>query len=455
MSRYERQKKSAKKHPVVSSSTSRAALVPAAPSQRPDWKGPGFIQRRPKQPSRPSASNNGPEFTLQPQHISVQQQQILLNIFRTTFPISVDYEALKPVLQEINNALQERKFELAFGKEEWLEAYAVRWSPSRSLCYAAVLVEVCEELRQGNNSKWVNRLLEVGCGPARVVCFGGDAAEVVAFGGMLKHLRPDAGGNPITTASVPVTDKASTMDEAAILAPILPLLDVLLVNSASWSSVNSSLSTAVITPPILSNYASANARANNASLLSSTAFSSAFKQCNILDTNVEELRTMLATTSKIESTLTPVLITLFFTLHDLYTDSIAKTTAFLLKLTKIAPKDSLLLVVDSPGSQSEAAIGAEKDGAEKKRYPMHWMMDHILLGEKRRKGGNSDGRSQKEELEKEEDDEEGTMDASQVDENMWEKVLEDHNRWFKLDDALKYPVSLENIRFQVHLFRRL
>jgi len=26
---------------------------------------------------------------------------------------------------------------------------------------------------------------------------------------------------------------------------------------------------------------------------------------------------------------------------------------------------------------------------------------------------------------------------------------------YKLDDALKFPVSLENLRFQVHLFKRV
>ena len=40
-------------------------------------------------------------------------------------------------------------------------------------------------------------------------------------------------------------------------------------------------------------------------------------------------------------------------------------------------------------------------------------------------------------------------------ERAWEKVINEPNMVYKLDDALEFPVSLENMRFQVHLFKRM
>ena len=43
-----------------------------------------------------------------------------------------------------------------------------------------------------------------------------------------------------------------------------------------------------------------------------------------------------------------------------------------------------------------------------------------------------------------------------VDDNpAWEKLVEDQSKLFKVEEGLKYPICLENIRFQVHLFRKL
>jgi 25S rRNA (uracil2843-N3)-methyltransferase len=121
----------------------------------------------------------------------------------------------------------------------------------------------------------------------------------------------------------------------------------------------------------------------------------------------------------------PLLITLLFTLNELYTSSITQTTAFLLKLTAATVQGTVLLVVDSPGSYSEATVGKDK-----KKYPMQWLMDRTLLGDQ--------GAAREE------------RDAPK-----WEKVMGDESRWFRMPEKLKYPISLENMRYQIHLFRRL
>jgi len=112
----------------------------------------------------------------------------------------------------------------------------------------------------------------------------------------------------------------------------------------------------------------------------------------------------------------------------LYSTSLSLTQKFLLNLTSTLSTGAMLLVVDSPGSYSTITL----NGAEKK-YPMQWLLDHTLLTQ-----ADRDPTGKKKE-----------MDAK------WEKVHEDESRWFRLSPDLRYPIELENMRMQVHLYRRL
>ena len=73
--------------------------------------------------------------------------------------------------------------------------------------------------------------------------------------------------------------------------------------------------------------------------------------------------------------------------------------------------------MDSPGSYSEAAVGKEK-----KKYPMQWLLDHTLV-----------------EIE--------TPDYH------WEKLESEESVWFRVPEELFYPIPLENMRYQLHLYR--
>jgi len=350
---------------------------------------------------------------------------LVLDIFRTTFPICQDYEALKVVLKEVREVMVERDFERAFGRKEWLEAYAVRWSPNRALCFATVILGMCEEFKE---DVWVQQFIreeEDGGGeasksteirrPLKVVCFGGGAAEIMAFGVVLRHIRPQAIGKPISTCLPPNT-MAEGMNSLSISEGHVPIpdLDLHLVDAANWDPVISSLQNGLITPPTLSKYASASAKANNASFISPHMVNTSFQQINILEASQEESSNMLGTE--------PALITLFFTLSELYKTSIAKAAAFLLKLTLAAPKDSLLLIVDSP--DSEPALEKDENGKQGKKYPMHYLLDLVL------------------------------MEKGLGKKPAWEKLVEDQNRLFRMEEGLKYPVGLENFRFQRHLFKK-
>ncbi|KAK6696965.1 hypothetical protein SNK05_013628 [Fusarium graminearum] len=109
---------------------------------------------------------------------------------------------------------------------------------------------------------------------------------------------------------------------------------------------------------------------------------------------------------------------MLFTLNELYTTAgIGKTTKFLKNLGQVLAPDSLVLVVDSPGSYSEAALGKEK-----KKYPMQWLLDHTLI-------------------------------ETETPGYSWEKLQSDDSTWFRLSEDLSYPIALEDMRYQMHLYR--
>lgn len=439
---FERKEKSQPKHkPTASSGASRAPRPP--PVQQPGWKGPTYLHKKPARPKPSSSSSSTPAAKPQPQPLPFELQQLVLDVFRDAFPAVLDFEALKPTLTDINAALQGRRDVLAaaLGSEECREAFVVRWAPSRAVCCANLLGEVLGAGGMGAEVPWVADFLRGG-GSARVVCLGGGAAEVMAFAALLRHLRPEARGKPASSRGeadqdpqdqqVPFSDMAPVPEGGKDIIKAPPgSLKLTLVDNTDWVSVVAKLERGLSTPPALSKYASAAARANNASFIVAEAMRAHIIRADVLSSGIEDLRDMIGAD--------PTLITLFFALNNLYTTSIAKTTKLLVGVTLVAPKDSLLLVVDSPGCYVETAGAGKGEGEEGKRYSMAWLMDHLLLDEGKRKG---------EAVQSEDEEQEDSGPA-------WEKILSDESRLLRLDDRLEYPGSLENTRFQVHLFRRL
>lgn len=336
---------------------------------------------------RPQPSSASDEQIIPP-----PAQQRLLDIFERSFASVLrpeDGPGIDVLLQEIKAALFARDFAAAFenARPELLEAYAARWSPTRALGYASILAGLAEHVDGvvGEESD------EASPDTLRVVSIGGGAAEVAALAGFLLH--------------------NTTADEPQVSASIT------LIDSAPWSAVVSRLHDDLTTPPPLSKYASAAAKASNAPFIAPRFLSSSFVQADVLDLTRDQLSSHLSLTS---SSSQPLLVTLLFTLNELYTSGgIGKTTALLLNLSAVLPANSLLLVVDSPGSYSEATVGKES-----KRYPMHWLLEHCLL----KKVAEADG-------------------------CRWEKLLSDESAWFRMHESLKYSIPLENMRYQVHLYR--
>ncbi|PSS20378.1 hypothetical protein M430DRAFT_100192 [Amorphotheca resinae ATCC 22711] len=343
---------------------------------RPGWKGPGYVKKA-EPPAKAKAPVAESTKAASESMIPIELQQLLLNIFRNTFPGVLTSGTLQPLLQDVKAALYERDFSRAFGKQEYLEAYSVRWSPSRALCYSSILVDLQKHMTELNKST------------LKVVCFGGGAAEVVAFAEAMANLSMDDKG---------------------------PEIDLLLVDTAQWGGVVQMLDQALATPPPLSKYASSSAREANSSLIAPGSIVTTFRPDDVLGLSQSQLDDIVGKG--------PMLLTLLFTLNELYTTSIGKTTAFILNLTSSTKPGTLLLVVDSPGSYSETVVGTEA-----KRYPMQWLLDHILLGTEKTRGEESAAN--------------------------WLKVFSDDSRWFRLPDGLRYPIPLENMRYQISLYRRL
>lgn len=245
----------------------------------------------------------------------------------------------------------------------------------------------------------VSGLRELPC--TKVVCLGGGAgAEVVSLAAAYKMANASSS------------------------------LRITAVDSADWSEPISKLATALSTSPTLSSYASEASKArpeNNAMLQDATKVGVTFLHQDVLAWPLESLQQTVQNAS---------LCTLMFTLNELFSSSLSRTTAFLLQLTDSMAMGSHLLVVDSPGSYSEVSLGKDKVGTESenktpatpKRYPMKWLLDHTLLEVAGQAGAK------------------------------WKKIESEDSLWFRIEqrdrERLRYAIELENMRYQLHLYRK-
>jgi 25S rRNA (uracil2843-N3)-methyltransferase len=375
-----------------------------------------------------AGSNSKEQYQSQ---IPLELQQLLLNVFRNAFPSQFSGDGLQKLpetLQEIKGHLFDRDFVKAFGKEEYLEAYAVRWSPSRALGYAQIVWETIERLlnsvrndKDDSDGGMHAELENLGLAQQPklgVTCLGGGAgAELVALGGVVQILQQQM--------REPPGDGESRLDNKSLS------MNLTLVDMASWNNVADRLYSALTSPPPLSEYASATVKANNVALVPRSSFSSSFHQADVLELSRQQLSDLVRHSD---------LITLMFTLNELYSTNLGKTQALFLNLTKVMKLGSLLLVVDSPGSYSEVKLNGKEN-----RYPMHWLLDHALLrmDSKETKSGVC------------EDHEAKSQSASTQRPRCWEKLAEVESRWFRRPLGLKYPLDLENMRCQIHVYQRV
>ncbi|RDA83149.1 hypothetical protein CP532_3183 [Ophiocordyceps camponoti-leonardi (nom. inval.)] len=302
--------------------------------------------------------------------VATDHQQPLLDVFSSALADVLSSDALPSLVREIKRALFDRDFAAAFSDERRLEAYAARWSPTRALCYAAALLAVAPRLQNTHDDD--------GGESIRMLCVGGCAPELAAAAVYARE----------TSTRVALT----------------------LVDSAPWTRVIDLIRQRLCVAPQLSKYASAAAVAANTPFVCASRLSVAFCRHDALHLSRDRLAEVAGPR--------PLLVTMLFTLNEMYADGgLTKTTTFLRNLGEVLPSTSLLLVMDSPGSYSEAAVGKDK-----RRYPMQWLLDHTLLETKAQ----------------------GCQ---------WEKLESHDSLWFRLPEDLSYPIQLEDMRYQMHLYR--
>ncbi|OAP54867.1 hypothetical protein AYL99_11315 [Fonsecaea erecta] len=346
--------------------------------------------------------------------LPVELQQLILDAFRQAFPFNHNHAELDATIQEVKGHLFRRDFVGAFAKLEYLDAYALRWSASRALGYTSIFLhndlqrvwKGLAETATSTNASPASRgaHLSHATGAYSIVCVGGGGgAEVAACAATARTLQQ-------TTAR----------------------LAVHVVDIADWSACLSRLESTLCRPPSLSLFAADIAKVAKEPFTTSDQFSVRFSQHDILAMDEADLQSIMSGAA---------LCTIMFTLNELFTASIGRTTAFLLALTDTLSPGSWLLVVDSPGSYSEVRLGSVSGAAQgqggnvgnastkTRRYPMKWLLDHTLLEVAGKKGG----------------------------EVKWRKCVSDDSRWFRLSQQqpLKYPVELENMRYQIHLYQRI
>ena len=388
----------------------------------------------------PHSNVEGPKVPSESKFVPAELQQLLLNIFKNAFRENYDSK-LSGRIQQTKQHLFNREFNNAFGSEDLREAYAMRWSPSRALAYTQIFYNLTPLTRrlvsdcgggfgdpdQGSIDQSQDALAnaqnsaEDAEDPSgknnRIVCIGaGAGAEIVALGGYLSLLS----NSPVFD-----TPKTISQDEGQD-RPISPQrLEIMAIDIADWKSVVNKLQSNVTVAPPLSQYASAEAKAANTALIGTNAMILNFIKQDILSMAMEQMPAIFADA---------LLVTLMFTLNELYTSSMSATTNLLLALTMLLPAGALLLVVDSPGSYSTVSVGktSNANGQSTKNYPMQWLVDHTLL----------------------ESAAIGSSKNASV-ERQWEKVESQDSEWFRLSSELRYPIELEDMRYQMHLYRRL
>lgn len=399
MKKFKRSAQSQPKHgKPASSGASKAPVAP--PVRRPGWTGPSYLHKPAKKTPTPVKETSSIQ---QIQSLSVKHQQLILDTIRTSFPAVDEFDTLKPVLREIREALEQKDYSKAFGSQEFLEAYTIRWSPSRALTVGNVLAWMCSEM---NEAAWVQQFLH-NEKPSKIVCFGRGGSDLLACVALLKHSHESK------LDELPRLESSDHNDSA--------MVDLNLIDRHDWSDIVAKLQHTLTNPPPLSKYATEKARASNISAIPSQVINLAVNNLDILESDSTTLCTMIGPN--------PALITLFFTLHEFYSISISKTTAFLLRLTETAPKGGLLLVVDSPGA--EVVLPGSSDKGEEKRYPLEWLLYQALLPPK-------------------------SASSEAQGETVWRKLIDSgYEKEYKLPTGLRYPGSLENTRFQVHLLERL
>ncbi|KAH7255731.1 uncharacterized protein BKA55DRAFT_508842 [Fusarium redolens] len=306
-------------------------------------------------PSKPSSSSkqsskksSAPLETSSPALQSEEQQQRLLNIFSSAFNNVLTSDDFSRLLQEIKQALFNREFATAFGREDYLEAYAARWSPTRALCYAVVFLSIKKHLdgiliAKEETKDNTRSTKEDSVSDTRVTKSTQDDAndkpeetELESF----QDLKLDSTSTR-RNAFLRMLSVGGCAAEHIAFASYLQTTaadgHLTLLDSGPWTTVISLLESSTVNPPPISKYASTARQAANHPLLEKNQLSLDVVQRDVLDLDMDSLSAQCANGR------VPIILTLLFTLNELYTTAgIGKTTKFLKNLGQWTAQEATL-----------------------------------------------------------------------------------------------------------------
>lgn len=297
------------------------------------------------------------------------------------------------IMKEVKELLFNKKYLICFGtKEIYRLAYTSRWVPSRALIYRKIMRE----------SKEIKELL-LNSLPGEiktVLCLGGGAgSEVLALGSLLSKVKEEEWN-------------------------LKGRIEVIAVDNCDWSKVLKSQEEAM-----LDNYSDLEGQ-----------FKVSFLQSDILTSNSPSTSTLTSTstsTSTIEPTPSisspsisnlPVpyekasLITLLFTISELFLQSRLLTLQLLSTLSNSTQSGTLLLIVES------ASLAQVSIGNSGRTHALTTLLDYTLI-----------------------EDGIGGKRAS------WKKLREEESIWYRMPLGAEefYPTKLENSRVIIRLYERL
>ncbi|OKL63943.1 hypothetical protein UA08_00864 [Talaromyces atroroseus] len=396
--------------------------------------------------------------------ISSDLQQLLLNVFKYALSIfpSASNEVkdgnepargeetdpdLNMQIQTLKTHLYNRDFDSAFtdASPALLRAYALRWSASRCLAYAGLFRDVVECVLSDSISGSENCAVSDEDEELGVLCIGGGAgAEIVALAGAWRAI----GDEHLVKETEPVEEEEQTGIGSLSLKgdgeqkQKKKKLAITAVDIAEWSDVIDRLDRAIHSVDIPGPKTCASPLIQDGA-----AIDISFEHVDILTLSESDLKSLLSHSLHSPSAAAAAatkerrrrsLISLMFTLNELFSTSIPKTTQLLLRLTDLSSPGTVLLVVDSPGSYSTLSFSnpdskPQSSNTSGRQHPMKFLLDHTLLT---------------------------------VAEGKWEKLVSQDSRWFRRDvnSRLHYNVDLEggqgfikleDMRFQIHVYRRL
>uniref|UniRef100_A0A060T2C0 ARAD1C27654p n=1 Tax=Blastobotrys adeninivorans TaxID=409370 RepID=A0A060T2C0_BLAAD len=271
------------------------------------------------------AKNDKNAEALEPIGLDKRASQDILDLFTNAFheTLSKNNE-LQTQIQAVKGALYDRDYAQAFGSIENLNAYVVRWSPSRALGYSA-LFRSLEPIRQIFETKSNVRVLTIG---------GGAGAEIVSLGSIA-----------LQTASIPAK------------------VDVLAVDIAEWDPVIGKIVEYIADKW----YAGATELQSLEDKIAAMSLNDSKFRVNFINHDILTLPQERLNLESVD------LITSMFTTNELFALSKAGTVKFLQSL-RACRKGTLLLLVESAGSYSQIQVGS-------KVFPVQFLIDHSLTSD--------------------------------------------------------------------------